>query len=286
MKLTAIIATRGRPAKALAAIEALQLTASGQHDLEIVVACDDDDPADTAGFFQAYGAPVRVDVAPRPAGVGECWNRVASTVDADLMLLMGDDAVITTPLWDQVIVEFFDRYPWPHPEIAVAALHDAASPGEATLFVMRPSWARHCGLLDTRFVFWFSDTALAETYAFISGQQIPFVDVAVASPGHGFNPRMRDMKLWWALFAATRAERLRTAADVRSRLGIPTPANLDALREIFELRDARSCRDSLTIVQAMHNRREPDENYLAARDAALAYLEREGWQRRDDWLET
>ena len=272
MKITAIIATRGRPAKALAAIEALQLTASGKHDLEVVVACDDDDPADTANFFQAYGGIVRVDVAPRPAGVGECWNRVAKTVDADLMLLMGDDAVITTPLWDEVAAGLMSSRQWPHPDLALAALLDAASPGQATMFVMTPKWVRHFGLLDTRFPFWFADTAIAETYTFVAGEYVPFLPIECQMPPNGFNPRLRDMGLWWTLFASTRQERLERAATVRAELGIPTPANLDAIVQAHEDRDRRGYRDSLALIAAMPNRKPADDAYLAARHDALWYL--------------
>lgn len=272
MKITAIIATRGRPQKALGAVEALKITASWANELEVVVACDDDDPADTATFFRDYGG-VTVDCGPRPAGVGECWNRVAAKVKDGLILILPDDGVMMTPRWDQKAVEFFDQHLWPHPDIAIAALQDTASPGEHTLFMLRPGWLKHSWLLDTRYPFWFADTAIAECYSFIAGKPMPFLPIVVATPSDSFNPRMRDMGLWWALFASTRLERMQNATIVRGELELPWPDNLTQLVEECQQRDLRAYKDSLLMIKAMPNRKPPDEKYVQARYAALAYLQ-------------
>lgn len=271
MKIAAIIATRGRPAKALGAIEALRLTSSGKHDLEVIVACDDDDPADTAGFFSAYSG-VTVDVAPRPPGVGHCWNRVAHKVQADLVIHLPDDGLVMTPRWDAIALDLFDQYPWPHPDLAIAALLDTNSPGQATMFVFRPGWVRHCGFLDTRFPFWFADTAIQELWTFITGTPLPFLPITVELPKGVFNPRLRDMGLWWALFAASRQDRLQLAAKVRAELNLPRPGNLPEIVDQHQMRDVDAYPASEDIVRWMRGRKPPDAAYVDARTAALDYL--------------
>lgn len=271
MKITTIIATRGRPTKALAAIEALKVTASWANQLEVVVACDDDDPADTADFFRDVGG-VTVDCGPRPAGVGECWNRVAGKVKDGLILVLPDDGIVMTPRWDQKAVEFFGQHRWPHPDIAIGALQDTASPNQHTLFMLRPGWVKRCGLLDTRYPFWFADTALAETYSFISGHHMPFLPIVVAMPSDSFNPRLRDMGLWWSLFASSRQERLHLAQSVRWELDLPNPGNLADILAAHQARDLQGYKDSLLLIKAMPNRKAPDDAYRQARANALWYL--------------
>ena len=196
MNIVVILATRGRPRQALGVIEAMRLMQSGQHKVRVILACDEDDPADTAGFFSAYGDPdIVIECGPRPSGVGACWNRAVEKADADILMTLTDDALLVTPDWDAIITHIFENHQWVHPELAMSALNDTANPGQATLFVFRRSWYDHCGLFDERFPMWFSDTAISETYSFITGQGMPMLPVtAVLKPGV-FNPRLRNMRL-------------------------------------------------------------------------------------------
>jgi glycosyltransferase involved in cell wall biosynthesis len=279
MNLSVIIATRGRPAQAATVIDALRLMSSGLHAVSYMVACDDDDPEDTAGrFLTDLAAPdIGVYEWKRPAGVGECWNRVVPFATGDIVLTLTDDALIGTPYWDAVMVDAFAAQKWAHPDLAMACLNDTANPGQATLFAFRPAWFRHCGLFDERFPFWFADTGLAEVYSFLTGEMIPMLPVtAVLKPGV-FNPRLREMRLWWRLYACTRMDRLQTAARVRAELGLPEPPNLDDLVAQWMARDLRGLPDSEAIAKAIPNPRPPDEAYERARAAALETIAR--WPR-------
>jgi hypothetical protein len=270
VKIGVILATRGKPRQALGVIEAMRLMASGQNEVQFRIACDFDDLEDTIGFFMRDNPAPYVSVFPwhRPAGVGACWNRIVPTAPDDLLLTMTDDALIATPNWDQIMVDTFASHPWAHPELAIACLNDTANPGQATLFAFRPSWFRHCGLFDERFAFWFSDSAIAETYSFLTGEMIPMLNVtAVLKPGV-FNPRLREMRLWWQLYAATRIERMQIAAKVRADLGLLEPANLYGLVSEWLARDLRGLPQSEAIAAALPPR-EPDDAYLAARKTAL-----------------
>ena len=279
MNLTIILATRGRPAQASAVIESARLISSGRHALRYIVACDVDDPEDTAGFFADRPSPdLIVNCRERPPGVSSCWNRcLPLAADADLVMTTTDDAVIGTPYWDAALVDAFAAQKWAHPDLAIGCLNDTANPGQATLFAFRPSWAQHCGLFDERFPFWFSDTAIAEVYSFLTGEMIPMLPVtAVLKPGV-FNPRLREMRLWWTLYACTRMERLQTAARVRAELGLPEPPNLSELMANWMARDLRGLPDSAAIAKSLPNPAQPDEAYAKARAAALETIAR--WPR-------
>ena len=275
--IAVILATRGRPRQALGVIEAMRLMQSGQHKVRVILACDDDDPADTEGFFSAYGdTDITIAVAPRPAGASACWNRcVPLATDADLLMTMTDDALIHTPDWDAIIVQGFDQFPWAAPEIAMAALQDSANPGQGTLFVFRPGWYARCGLFDERFPFWFSDTAISETYSFITGQMLPLVPVQAALKPGVYNPRLREMKLWWTLYACTRLERLETARTARLAFGLEEPPNLNEIVSAWQKRDVNGLPDSEVIVRDyIPHPKPPDEAYNRARAAALDYIRR------------
>lgn len=275
MNLSIILATRGRPRQALGVIEAMRIMASGQHKLSFKIACDDDDPADTAGFFLTdFAAPyIGVYEWKRPTGVGACWNRVASLDDGDIIVALTDDAIIHTPNWDDIIARCFDKFPWAHPEVAMAALQDSANPGQATLFVFRPAWFRHCGLFDERFPFWFSDTAIAETYSFITGQGMALLPVNAALKSGVYNPRLREMKLWWTLYACTRLERLEMARRTREALGLAEPPDLAYIVSQWQKRDVDGLPNSEVIVRdCIPNPKPPDDAYNRARAAALDYI--------------
>lgn len=275
--IAVILATRGRPRQALGVIEAMRLMQSSQHKVRIILACDDDDPADTAGFFSAYGDPdIVIACGPRPAGASACWNRcVPLATDADILMTMTDDALIHTPDWDAIIAHIFANHAWVAPEVAMAALQDSANPGQATLFVFRPGWFKHCGLFDERFPFWFSDTAIAETYSFITGEMMPLLPVNAALKPGVYNPRLREMKLWWTLYACTRLERLQTARRTRNALGLAEPPNLDQFVSAWQKRDVNGLPDSEHIVrECIPNPKPPDAAYNRARVAALEMLDR------------
>lgn len=271
MKIAVILATRGKPKRALGVIEAMRVMQSGENEVRVILACDDDDPADTAGFFSAYGDPqITIACAPRPAGASACWNRCVRLTDAEVLMTMTDDALIVTPNWDAGIAHIFTHHQWPHPEIAMSALQETANPGQGTLFVFRPSWFKHCGLFDERFPAWFSDTAICETYSFLTGDMIPFLPVHAALKPGEYNPRLREMKLWWTLYAVTRLERLETARRTRSALGLPEPPNLEEIVSLWQQRDVRGLPDSEHIVaHCIPNPKAPDEAYNRARVAAL-----------------
>lgn len=271
MKFCCIVATRGRPRQALGVIEAIRLMASGEHEVQFILACDDDDPADTAGFFRSDSS-IMVECGPRPTGVASCWNRCVSLTDADIILTLPDDCLICTPIWDQIAAHICANHKWVHPDLRIGALNDLANPGQATLFIFHRRWYELCGLFDERFPFWFSDSAISETYSFITGQMLPVFPINVANKPGVFNPRLRDMPLWWKFYAATRAERRALAAEVRQQLNLPEPPNMADVMKGWEERDRVGLPESEKIVQAITNPTPPDDHYRLAKANAECYL--------------
>jgi tetratricopeptide (TPR) repeat protein len=268
-KIGVIVATRGRPAQAATVIESARWMASGKHHIEYVVACDDDDPADSAGYFSRVSG-VKVDCRPRPDGVAQCWNRCVSTVDADSILTLTDDGLVVTPHWDLVAAAQLSKS---RPELAIASLQSTDQPSEDTHFLASKAWVDMAGLFDERFPFWFSDTAIAETYSFATGSMIPRVNITLALKPFSVNPRLRDMDLWWDLYAATRQERLQLAARIRDKLGLQVTARrINALVRVCELRDSQVRANSKNIVANLPNPAPVSSEYLSAKAAAEEYL--------------
>jgi hypothetical protein len=278
VKIAAIIATRGRPHQAVGVIESMRLLATGDNELEFIVACDEDDQ-DTRSFLISYDTEcwdmrggIEIDCRPRPSGVAACWNRCISLTDAEAIITLPDDGIFGTPRWDHCINWAWRNHDWVHPELKIAAVRDLANPGQPTLFVVGRDWIKHCGLFDERYPFWFSDTAIAETYSFITGQGMPMLPIDFASCAFKFNPRLRDMRLWWAHYAKTRYERLDLAEQVCEQLGMTNPRNLTAIVAGWQARDAKGLPDSEEIVRQIEKPAPVDERYLAAKAAAEAYL--------------
>jgi hypothetical protein len=272
MKFATIIATRGRPRQAAAVIEVMRTLSSGQHPLAFIVACDDDDSG-TRSFFESYGGDVIVSCEPRPPGVTSCWNRCVPLVDADVYLALPDDTFCATPNWDVVATEVIEKISLA-PGVAALAWHDTANPGQPTIIMATREWINLAGLFDTRYPFWFADTAVGEIWSFVTGRGLPIASTLVmASKAGKFNPRLRDMDLWWDLFAATRKERLAVADTIRNTLGITTPPErIDAAKAAWEARDVLGRASSHQIVAAIPNPAPVSPEYLAAKAAAEAYL--------------
>lgn len=260
MKICAIIATRDRPLKAGAVIEVSRSLATGLHELEFVVSCDEDDERTWRWYYQNYsaGKGVRVDIGPRPIGLGECFNRVET--DADVVMCMGDDGFPATPYWDEIIA---------CSTAAAFSWHDMGNPGQQTIICATKAWRELTApMLDPRFPFWFSDTAAAEVYSFVHGAHMPILPIVMANRP-GSSPNLRDLDFWWDFYAFTRRERLAQAAAIRATLGLREPPDLADYVRSWEERDARGRRFT-----APEPATKPSGRYLIAFAKAEAAMQR------------
>lgn len=273
MKIATIIATRGKPQQVIGVIESMRMLASGENELEFIVACDDDDPTHEYLCGHVSKDYLRLDARPRPTGVGACWNRCVALTDAEVLLTLPDDGIIATPKWDRCIAWAWRNHQWPHPDLKIASIKDSANPGQPTMFIFGKRWAELVGhLFDERYPFWFSDTAIAETYSFITGQGFPVLPIDHVSKGGVWNPRLRRMDLWWAHYGLTRRERLETAARIRKELELPVPSNLAILEDVWAKRDAEGLPSSEEIVRQIPYPAPLDARYLEAERACIEYV--------------
>jgi hypothetical protein len=142
---------------------------------------------------------------------------------------------------------------------------------------MGKRWIELVGhVFDARYFAWFSDTAIAETYSFITGQGLPMLPINFASKGGNWNPRLRKMRTWWTHYGLTRDERLRTAERIRAELGLPTPSNILELVALWKKRDADGLPASEEIVRQIQNPAPLDGRYLEAERAAIEYIRSNG----------
>ncbi len=163
MKLAFLMVTRGNPKRAAAVIENAKSLASGKHEIQYVVGCDNDDQATNSYFHMNYGKEVELSIANRPTGVGAVWNRCIALAPADYYCPFPDDTFIGMANWDDYIA-VLNR--------PVLAWNDGANPGQCTLPVVSHSWLGLIGkLYDERFPFWFYDTCVEETYTFVFGKR-------------------------------------------------------------------------------------------------------------------
>lgn len=291
MKVCAIIGTRGRPQRAGGVVECARNLMSGRHDVEFVVALDDDDWRSvnyfggstpdpyTPGSHTAVGN-LTVYKQPRPTGVGDVWNRAVRAHKADVYLALGDDVWIASPGWDAFMVNALVKGVEGHmlsAQLGIVSWYDDQQPNIASIFGMTAKWIEINGwVFDPRFPFWFGDSALVETAIFATGAGMPGTSsLRFASMPGNVNPRLRDMDLWWTLFGATRHERIETARRIRQHAGLPevdayTMAGLVAQ---CEERDEAGKRNAPGVVATITNPKPPSLEYIAAKAAAEEYLQ-------------
>jgi hypothetical protein len=271
VKISVIVATRGRPHRAAGVIECARSFLSTAHEVQFIVALDEDDQR-SIDYFATYPGAVSY-VQPRPIGVGDCWNRAARAYPADFYLALPDDAWICTSYWDAIMIQILMVGPHPIPvKLGIVAWFDPLQPTIATIFGMTQKWVDANGFIfDPRYPFWFGDTALVETAIFATAEGMPGTDqLKFASQPGNLNPRLRDMELWWAFFAATRYERVATARH----LGLPEvdPEMTDLLIKECEERDAIGIAQAPDILSRIQHPTPPSKEYMIAKAQAEDYL--------------
>lgn len=277
MRIAVIIATRGRPQRAGGVVECARNLLSGLHEVEFIVAMDSDDMLSIQYFANFSG--ITHCIRPRPIGVGDCWNRAAQEHPADFYLALPDDAWICTPGWDAFMVNGLTSGVDGNMsaiQMGIISWYDAQQPTIASIFGMSAKWIEANGFVfDPRFPFWFGDSALVETAIFATGAGMPGTSsLQFASMPGNVNPRLRDMELWWSLYAATRHERIDTARKIAQQSGMPEIDGYTLARLVHECeeRDAVGRMNAAGVVASIAHPLPPSPEYLVAKAAAEQYL--------------
>ncbi len=277
MKIAVIVATRGRPQKAGGVIECARDLLSGRHEVEFIVAADADDSR-TVDYFSTFQR-VTLCVRTRPIGVGDCWNRAAKAHPADIYVALPDDFWMGAPGWDAMMVNALTKgiegtmLP---AQLGIISFYDPVQPTISALFGMTAKWIELNGFIfDPRFPFWFGDSALVEAALFATGGGMPgSTSLHFASMPGNVNPRLRDMDLWWDLFAATRHERVETGRKIARHAGLPVIDDYTMARLIMECedRDAAGRSNMPMVLASIQHPKAPDAEYMAAKAQAEEYL--------------
>ncbi len=267
MKLAFLMATRGNPKRAAAVIECAKSVASGKHEIQYVVGCDNDD-LETIAYFQSHYPELTLSVGDRPAGLGEVWNRCAAVTPADYYCMFSDDVFIGRADWDDYIGVL---------SMPVLAWNDPANPGQCTQPIVSHRWLELTGkLCDGRFPFWFDDTCVDEIYSFVTGCHVAIPNDLAVIANKGKTKNLRELVFWWEFYAATRAERLSLAAEIRAKLGVDLPQDLIAeVVRMWEQRDKMglAMARQLELELSSEGSKDPSPQYLAARAYAQNYMD-------------
>ena len=266
MKFAFLLVTRGHPRRAGAVIECARSLSSGQHEIDFIVGCDNDDVKTNEYFHKNY-SDVTVSIANRPIGVGAVWNRCAALVDADYYCPFPDDSFIGLPDWDDYIAQL---------GADIIAWNDLANPGQCTLPVVSRNWMSLTGeLYDGRFPFWFYDTCVDELFSFVTGQPVPRQSELLLVAKKGLTQSLRDLPFWWEFYIATRKDRLEKAKEIRAKVGIELQNSaIQAALAMWNRRDidGRAHAADIEAFMSADRNKPPSMQYLRAKANAEAYM--------------
>jgi hypothetical protein len=104
--ISVVCPSRGRPELAKRMIDSL-LKDPGVP-VEILLYLNDNDPKleEYKKIINPKHYEVGIDRSPVYT-----WNQLAKKAKHDIIFLMGDDAVVETPMWGEIIIEEFNKYP-------------------------------------------------------------------------------------------------------------------------------------------------------------------------------
>ncbi len=273
MQIHVGLPSRGRPLDMVASAVSLFRLASGSHDVQVTIAYDRDDPSDDdmmheiqREFERSFPGWDEIEV-PRPLGLGEIHNELASRAPPDAVFMLWSDRVqVITPDWDQIVavaaMHFPKRVLW------LDSVH-LQGPGQ---FILPPAWRAAQGAPCPGLApFWFDDSHVEEIDAFVHGW--PRIAVAAKCAGVRKLPtnRCRDIPFWVDLYAATRPQRIEQSRAIADKLGVtwqPRPQEL----AYFEARDVQFRERSEQLLAEYGEPGPPDETYIAAKARAETLL--------------
>lgn len=271
MKITIGIPSRGRPLELAASIIALDKTKSTGHEVEYLVAVDDDDwrTKETILDLLEMGIGVTGSYGPRPLGLGEIHNRMLAETDPEAVFMLWSDRLVPIEMsWDHAIAMAAMEYPtrvlW------MDSVH-LVGPGQ---FIITPAWraALPDGLaVPGIFPYWFEDSALEETDHLVHGFPRVACWAKAAGPRTDKTNRMRDLKFWIDVFARTRPRRIKRADKIAKAMGLPIRDHADVIAH-FEKRDRDFLARADELTEKYGATGEPDETYLAAKAQAERIL--------------
>lgn len=104
MKISILTPTRGRPQRLATFIKSLDETASGFHEIEVVLGIDEDDEESIDFSIATKHIKIVKTVAPRDT-MGSINTRCFNYSTGEILLLGNDDIIVKTEHWDRFIFD-------------------------------------------------------------------------------------------------------------------------------------------------------------------------------------
>lgn len=104
MKISILTPTRGRPQRLTTFIKSLDETASGIHDIEVVLGIDEDDQESIDFNISTKIINITKTIAPRDT-MGSINTRCYNNSSGEIIILGNDDVIVRTQKWDQKIID-------------------------------------------------------------------------------------------------------------------------------------------------------------------------------------
>ncbi len=230
MKLSIVLATRSRPGLLVRTVEET-LRHIGDQDTKLVICGDDDDVATLGTKGRLNDPRIIWSIAPRPAGLGEKYNRVLTVAPADVYLCMVDYAPHVTPGFDTKILEAAQVYP----DGYCVVLNHLANLSFSQINAVTDKLARAMGgIYSEEFPFWFVDHYLEEMARRI-GRQV-FVDVWIDASQRPGTMNKHEPSFWGIYFGWLEEERRKVADAIIDAPDFDeTPARKQALKRNYQL---------------------------------------------------
>lgn len=210
MKLTMNIITRGRPTELLNTVQNT-LPHVKREDTIMMISVDDDDQLviDCLGDLPQDDR-IKISIKPREDSRGEKYDRALVEHPADLYLAAVDCAPITTPGWDEMMIEAAEKFP-----DGIGCVYTPMSnyyfPGlqaPTAKLVEKMGW-----IYNHAYPFWFIDHELDDICRMIG--RFSFVDVSfVNAVRPATTIRMHNLEFWVHYFNAHVAERVGLAHKI------------------------------------------------------------------------
>lgn len=210
MRLSVVIATRGRPDLLLDTVHHTALHMANPSTRMLICVDDDDRATRDAMIKLPTDDRITVSVGPREDSRGEKYDRALKAAPADIYLPLPDYAPVLTPAFDQAISNEF----WLWPDligIVCTPLVDQMIPGLQAMGSGLVSKLGHIYSHD--YPFWFVDHEMMDLCDML--QRIAFVDVAVdVSRRPDKTMRLRDLQFWTLYYDAMTDERVAKALSI------------------------------------------------------------------------
>ena len=218
MKLNVLIPSRGRPYQLAAALYSLFLCASGEHQIQFCVACDEDDEA-TKNALQALRSemPLFVRIGPRPDSLGSVSNDLAEHWPAEAYVIFADDLLCVSYGWDKAVAKAVEETPhgvfWWTP----------ASELRTFVPIVTEKWRKAAGCIFTEhFPFWYDDMWLHEVWIMATDSAPLVLDIHLVDKPKS-TQQMRELRFWHDFYHFMRGERIRRGKEIATALGLREP---------------------------------------------------------------